>query len=304
MFKIYLENQHIIVENAATATTAATFDLYSFGFTLLQTEDAVQYIKLSDSSNSSISMFLADAQDEDGNTFASFDELTAYLSGLCKLAPNLGTNVRLDNIELSNTGSHLKMVNLNTGEQSFMVQQRVDANLGTTSVYYVEQTSEVQHETSADAYQPYSIHTGSGTANASGRYALPIDIQVIQNTFVHEYRSILNTDIENLNIKIFNVTQSPDNIDDYRVLAGAGIVAGWYISKRPYWTLNKQATIDTGAGQLIASGNAALPFEEGFSLNSSGEYYRFVISGDNNFEFQGVDGAPKSIRRHSIYTVY
>ena len=171
-----------------------------------------------------------------------------------------------------------------------MVQQRVDPVLGTTSVYYTEHTTEIQVETSADAYQPYTTHTGGGTLNTQNRYALPIDIQVIQNTFVHEYRSVLNTDIENLNIKIFNVTQSPTNLNDYNVLEGTGIVAGWYISKRPYWTLNKQSSIDTKAGQLIPSGNASLPFEEGFSLNA-GEFYRFVISGDNNFEFQGVDGA-------------
>ena len=290
-FKIFLENQHLVVENESTATKAAVLDLYSFRFDLLQTDEAVDYIKLTDASTTAVSMFLADAKDENGNTFATFNDLTDYLSDICKQAPNLGTNLRLDNIELSNTGSHLKLVNLNTGEQSFMVQQRVDPILGTTSVYYTEHTTEVQVETASDAYQPYTTHTGSGTLNAQNRYALPIDIQVIQDTFVHEYRSVLNTDIENLNIKIFNVTQSPTNLDDYNVLTGTDIVAGWYISKRPYWSLNKQASIDTKAGQTIASGNASLPFEEGFSLNA-GEYYRFVISGDNDFIFQGVNGAP------------
>ncbi len=120
---------------------------------------------------------------------------------LSRSTSNLGTNVRLDNIELSNTGSHLKMVNLNTGENSFMVQQRVDPVLGTTSVYYTEHTTQIQVEDSTDAYQPYSINNGNGVLNNSNRYALPIDIQVIQNTFVHEYRSILNKEIENLNIK-------------------------------------------------------------------------------------------------------
>ena len=186
------------------------------------------------------------------------------------------------------------MVNLNTNEQSFMVQQRVDPVLGTTSVYYTEHTAEVQHEDSTNAYQSLDVHNINGVQNAAGRYALPIDIQVVQNTFVHEYRSKLNTDIVNLNIKIFNVTQSPENLNDYRVLSGTGIVAGWYISKRPYWSLNKQSTIDTGAGQLITSGNASLPFDEGFSLNS-GDYYRFVISGDNDFELQGVAGAPSPL---------
>ena len=180
----------------------------------------------------------------------------------------MGTSLRLDNIELSNTGAHLKMVNVNTNEETFMVQQRVDPNLGTTSVYYVEQTTEVQHETSTDAYQPHSVHTGKGVVNAQGRYALALDIAVIQDTFVHEYRSILNTDIENLNIKIFSVTQTPSNLSEYRELTGTDIVTGWYISKKPYWTLNKQATIDTKAGQFIESGNAALPFVEGFSLKS------------------------------------
>ena len=207
-FKIFLDNKHIVVQNATTATKAACLDLYSFSYSILQTEDLVDYIKLTDSSGTAASMLLADAQDEDGNTFASFTLLTDYLSSLCKKSPNLGTNIRLDNIELSNTGSHLKLVNLNTNEQSFMVQQRVDPVLGTTSVYYTEHTTEIQVETSADAYQPYTTHTGTGTLNARNRYALPIDIQVIQDTFVHEYRSILNTDIENLNIKIFNVIET------------------------------------------------------------------------------------------------
>jgi len=290
-YNIYLDNKNIIVKDETSLNVAGSFDLFTFKYEDKQTEDLIDYLLLSDSTGSELVLYLEDSKDDEGNTFADLDEVKAYFSQLSKEAPNMGTNIRLDNIELSNTGSHLKMVNLNTKEQSFMVQQRVDASLGTTSVYYVEQTSEIQIENSGNAYQPHTVNTGNGVLNNQNRYALPIDIQVIQNTFVHEYRSILNTDIENLNIKIFNVTQSPDNLSDYRELSGVDVVAGWYISKRPYWTLNKQSTIDTKAGQLISSGAASLPFEEGFSL-TNGEYYRFVISGDNDFEFQGIDGAP------------
>ena len=100
-FKIYLDNQHIVVENESTSTKAACLDLYSFRFDLLQTEDLVDYIKLTDSSRPSVSMFLADAKDLEGNTFASFSLLTDYFSNLFKYSPNLGTNIVLDNVEFA-----------------------------------------------------------------------------------------------------------------------------------------------------------------------------------------------------------
>ena len=290
-FKIYLDNKHIVIESEATGGKAACLDLYSFSYAVLQTDEAVDYIKLTDATGTTMSMFLADAKDEDANTFASFDLLNEYLASLSKEVPNLGGNIKLDNIELTSTGGSFKVKNTNTNEEAFLVKRRVESDV--TKVFYTEQTTTLQAETSADAYQPYTTHASAGVLNAQNRYALAIDIAVVNNTFIHEYRSILNAGIDNLNVKIFNVTQNPVDATKYRTLAGTGIDAGWYISKKPYWKLNKQSAIDTKAGPNIASGSATLDFEEGFSLNA-GEHYRFVISGDNEFIFQGVAGAPNA----------
>lgn len=195
--RITNDSTKILCINTIDNSKVLCLDLYSFNYV----QDSSTSFFLSDATEQGVKIRLSDALDDEDNTFSKLDDLKKYLDTLSRATSNLGTNVRLDNIELSNTGSHLKMVNLNTGENSFMVQQRVDPVLGTTSVYYTEHTTEIQVEDSTDAYQPYSINNGKGVLNSSNRYALPIDIQVIQNTFVHEYRSILNTDIENLNIK-------------------------------------------------------------------------------------------------------
>ena len=199
--QIIKENTNIILIDIATNSKVACLDIFTFSFAEASTD---AYI-LADAKEK-VSITLATVVDDNGDTFADSAALVTYLELLSREAPNLGASLFLDNMEFTNTGSHVKMLNRNTGEKAFMVQQRVDPNLGTTSVYYVEQTTEVQHETSSNAYQPYSIHSGKGTLNAQSRYALSLDIAVVQDTFVHEYRSILNTDIENLNIKIFSVT--------------------------------------------------------------------------------------------------
>ena len=131
---IYNENKNIIVKNEVTDLVLTSLDLFSFKFSDFTAGESTAALLLSDGFNEDVIVKFSESKDSDGNTFASIDELKSYLSGLCKKSPNLGTNIRLDNIELSNTGSHLKMVNLNTNEQSFMVQQRVDPVLGTTSV--------------------------------------------------------------------------------------------------------------------------------------------------------------------------
>ena len=286
MKEITLENLKVIIKDTATNSINKTLDFYSFNCESLP----ANIVRMFDDKGS-VKVDYTTAQDEDGNTFATKNDFISFLKNLCLETPNLGSGLRLDNIELINTGKGLKMINKSTSEETFMVQQRVDPVLGTTSVFVTEHTTELQVEDSSNAYQGLTTHTKTATLNAQGRYAMPIDIEVSLETFIHEYRSKLNTTIDNINIKIFSVTQSPDLLEDYNELSGIGIVPGWYISKRPYWSLNENNTIQAKAGQDIESGDSALPFSDGFSLKS-GDYYRFVISADNEFEFQGVEGAP------------
>ena len=119
---IYNENKNIIVKSEAADLVLTSLDLFNFKFADFTAGESTAALLLSDGFNEDVIVKFSESKDSDGNTFASIDELKSYLSGLCKKSPNLGTNIRLDNIELSNTGSHLKMVNLNTNEQSFMVQ--------------------------------------------------------------------------------------------------------------------------------------------------------------------------------------
>ena len=53
---------------------------------------------LSDSTGSELVIYLEDSKDDEGNSFADLDEVKAYFSQLSKEAPNMGTNIRLDNI--------------------------------------------------------------------------------------------------------------------------------------------------------------------------------------------------------------
>ena len=292
---IYLENKSIVVQDETTNVILTSLDLFSFSYSDFTFGESEAVLKLSDGFNKDVIAKFDDSKDADGNTFASLDELKAYLSELSQQAANLGKSLKIDNMELSNTGSHVKLVNSNTGEQSFMVQQRV-TDQGTQKVYYTELSEDEQVENAITAYQPSKASSSNGTLNAQNRYAMPIDFTSVQSVFIKEYRSESIADangdgIKNLNVKIFNVTQTPENENDYRLLSGVGIDAGWYISKRPYWTLNKQATIDTKGGQDIAAGAFAFPFDQGFSF-AAGESYRMVISADNNFELKGLSGAP------------
>ncbi len=216
--QIINENTNIILTDLATNSKVACLDIFTFSFAEASTD---AYI-LADAKEK-VSITLATVVDDNGDTFTDSAALVTYLELLSRETPNLGASLFLDNMELTNTGSHVKMLNRNTGEQAFMVQQRVDNILGTTSVYYTEQSSARVDETSADAYQGLTTHTGKGVINAQSRYALPIDITVIQDTFIYAYRSSLNTDIENLNIKIFSVTQSPVDASLYRELTFSGI---------------------------------------------------------------------------------
>ena len=155
--QIIKENTNISLINTTDNAKIASFDLFSFGY--VDQGSGVYFFK--DSANSAL-VNLTEAVDDNEEAFADAAAFVSYLENASRGGANLGTSLQLDNIELINTGSHLKMLNRNTGETTFMVQQRVNGVLGTTSVYYVEQTTEIQVEDSSDAYQPYTTHTSNG----------------------------------------------------------------------------------------------------------------------------------------------
>ena len=286
---INLENLTVIVRDSVTQLVNKSLDVYSLGC-----EDITgDFLKLFDATGS-IKVDFNNAEDEDGNTFATKQDLIDFVKDLSKENVNLGKSLKLDNMELSNTGNQVKILNTNTGEQSFMVQQRVTAQ-GTNKVYYKEQTDSDIQENSSNAYQPFKTHTLTATLNNQGRYVMVVDFTSVNNVFIKEYRSESIADVNgdgllNLNVKIFNVTTTPPDDAVYRTLSGTNIDEGWHISQRAYWKLNEQSTIDAGAGQNIDAGVFAFPFAEGFSFES-GESYRMVISADNEFQLYGVEGA-------------
>ena len=289
--QIYNDGTQILCVNTIDNTKIVCLDLFTFAYHEHSTD---KYI-LEDGNGTGIKVRLADVQDDEGNTFATSADLVTYLSGLTRQAANLGSSVQLDNMKLVNTGSHLKFIDQNRGTSSFMVQQRV-TDSGTQKVFFVEQTDGLVVETSANAFQPYATHTATASANAQGRYVVVIDLAIQNSVFIHEYRAKVLDDgngngINNLNIKIFNVTTTPADSSKYRTLAGTGIDGGWFISKNAHYNLLRDSSTDTAGGYNIAIGDTvALPFEEGFSLDA-GQHYRFVISGDNQFIMEGVEGA-------------
>ena len=287
--QIILENLKVVVKDATTQDIISELDLYSFKFSADGNGNCI----LTDGKES-VKVAHATAQDEEGNTLGTEEALSAYLSTLLQENVNIGKSLRLDNMELSNTGSQVKILNTNTGEQAFMVQQRVTAQ-GTQKVYYTELSSEPQVENSTNAYQSLKTHDIKGVLDTKdNRYYLNVDFQTIQNVFINEYRSELVADangdgLKNLNVKIYNVTTTPEDESEYKTLSNAD--EGWHISRRAYWRLHKNVTIKSGAGDNIDAGVFAFDFKDGFSF-VSGEYYRFEISADNDFTFKGVSGAP------------
>ena len=111
--QIIKENTNISLINTADSSKIATFDMYTFTFT----EHETDVYLISDVSSSAL-VATADAVDDNGEAFADSVALIAYLENTSREGPNLGTSLRLDNIELSNTGAHLKMVNVNTQEET------------------------------------------------------------------------------------------------------------------------------------------------------------------------------------------
>ena len=294
--QIYNDSTQVICVNTVDNSKIVCLDLFTFAFR----EHSTDVYILDDGKGTGIKIRLTDAIDVDGNTFSTSADLVSYLSEMSRSTANFGTSIQLDNMKIINTGSQLKYVDQNRGITSFMVQQRV-TDSGTQKVYYVEQSDAVIHENSSNAFQGISAHQKTATVNAQGRYVLVIDLQILNNTFIHEYRAKVLNDgagngINNLNIKIFNVTTNPPVDAKYRTLSGTDIDAGWHISQNAHFNLLRDAVSDTNAGFDIPIGDTvSLDFEEGFTLEA-GEHYRFVISGDNAFVMEGVEGAPNPFK--------
>ena len=291
---INLENLTVIVRDSVTQLVNKSLDVYSLGC-----EDLTGDVLSIFDASGSIKVDFNNAEDEDGNTFATKQDLIDFVKGLSQENINLGKSLKLDNMEFSNTGNQVKILNTNTGEQSFMVQQRVTAQ-GTNKVYYKEQSDADVQENASNAYQPFKTHTLTASINNQGRYVITVDFTSLNDVFIKEYRSESIADvngdgINNLNVKIFNVTTTPEDESKYRQMSGVDIDAGLWISRGAYWKLNEQSTIDAGAGQNIAAGVFAFPFGDGFSFEA-GQSYRMVISADNEFELYGVDGAPNPFK--------
>lgn len=289
MKTLLLENTNIRVLSAAGATEFST-DMHHLKSSVFTDDEGTDYLQL-EGDSSTIIVEYTELQDEEGNTFASANDAVVYSRTLQNQTPELGEAIKLGNIELRSTGQEILQVNNNTGTKTLNVFQEVTA-AGTQKVFFRNQdNSQAIDEDVTTAYNPLSVNTGASVINAQGRYVIVLDILVSGSKFVAGYRSKSQTGIQNGNIKVFNITQNPVDVDKYNVLTGTDISAGWYVSKKPHWKFRTTLEIQNSAGFNLGTGDIELPINTGFEL-TDGEVYRFVISADNQFTMDGYDAGP------------
>ena len=238
MKTIRLRNPNIEIVDGDLITSILTYQLETSIYTDADTGDT--FVNF----NGKALVAAAEAQDEEGNTFATDQDLIDYVRSLQNEVPDLGESVKLGNIELRSTGEEILQINANTNRKTLNVFQEVSAT-GTERVFFRNQDpNEFVEEDSSNAYNPVFANVGTSVLNAAGRYVIAMDILVSGSKFTQGYRSKSPTGIFNGNIKVFNITQNPHDTTKYNTLTGTDISAGWFISKKPHWKFRKESEID------------------------------------------------------------